>query len=53
MIESGPIPALYGVVRWRLIDLAQWVFDELRITIAKEILSSELCVMGYRKLSVR
>src|ERR1700735_2531518 len=22
MIESGPIPAVHGVVRWRLIDLA-------------------------------
>jgi transposase len=26
MIESGPIPAVHGVVRWRLIDLAQWIF---------------------------
>src|SRR5246500_4326285 len=25
MIESGPIPAVHGVVRWRLIDLAQWI----------------------------
>jgi transposase len=23
-IESGPIPAVHGVVRWRLIDLAHW-----------------------------
>ena len=23
MVESGPIPAVHGVVRWRLIDLAQ------------------------------
>jgi len=22
MIESGPIPAIHGVVRWRLIDLS-------------------------------
>src|SRR6516225_5724587 len=36
MIESGPIPAVHGVVRWRLIDLAQWVFEEFRITIAKQ-----------------
>jgi len=34
MIESGLIPAIHGVVRWRLIDLAQWVFEEFRITIA-------------------
>ena len=25
MIESGPIPAVHGVVRWRLIDLAQCI----------------------------
>jgi len=36
MIESGPIPAVHGVVRWRLIDLAQWIFEEFRITIAKQ-----------------
>ena len=23
MVEAGPIPAIHGVVRWRLIDLAQ------------------------------
>jgi hypothetical protein len=28
MIESGPIPAIHGVVRWRLIDLVQWIFEE-------------------------
>src|SRR6266567_2150948 len=49
MIESGPIPA----VRWRLIDLAQWIFEEFRITIAKQTLSRELRAMGYRKLSAR
>ena len=30
MIESGPIPAIHGVVRWRLIDLAEWIFEEFR-----------------------
>src|SRR5262245_18450454 len=34
MSESGPIAAVHGVVRWRLIDLAQWIFEEFRITIA-------------------
>jgi hypothetical protein len=41
------------VVRWRLIDLAQWIFEEFRITIAKETLSRELRAMGYRKLSAQ
>jgi transposase len=53
MIESGPIPAVHGVVRWRLIDLAQWIFEEFRITVAKQTLSRELRSMGYRKLSAR
>ena len=53
MIESGPIPAAHGVVRWRLIDLAQWIFEEFRITVAKQTLSRELRAMGYRKLSAR
>ena len=53
MIERGPIPAVHGVVRWRLIDLAQWIFEEFRITIAKQTLSRELRAMGYRKLSAR
>ena len=53
IIESGPIPAVHGVVRWRLIDLAQWIFEEFRITIAKQTLSRELRAMGYRRLSAR
>jgi hypothetical protein len=53
MVESGPISAVHGVVRWRLIDLAQWIFEEFRITIAKQTLSRELRAMGYRKLSAR
>jgi transposase len=53
MIEDGPIAAVHGVVRWRLIDLAQWIYEEFRITVAKQTLSRELRAMGYRKLSAR
>jgi transposase len=53
IIESGPIPTVHGVVRWRLIDLAQWIWEEFCITIAKQTLSRELRTMGYRKLSAR
>jgi putative transposase len=53
IIESGPIPAVHDVVRWRLIDLAHWIFEEFRITIAKQTLSRELRAMGYRRLSAR
>jgi transposase len=52
-IESGPIPAVDGVVRWRLIDLCHWIWEEFRVGIAKQTLSRELRAMGYRKLSAR
>lgn len=53
IIESGPIPAVHGVVRWRIIDLCQWIFDEFGVSIARQTLSRELRAMGYRKLSAR
>lgn len=53
MIENGPIPAAHGVVRWRLVDLCHWIWEEFRISVAKQTLSRELRAMGYRKLSAR
>lgn len=53
LVESGPIPAVHGVVRWRLVDLAQWVWEEFRISISIFTLSRELRGLGYRKLSAR
>jgi transposase len=53
MIESGPMPAVHGVVRWRIIDLCQWVWEEYEITVSKQTLSRELRALGYRKLSAR
>jgi transposase len=53
MIESGPIPAVHGVVRWRLVDLIQWLWDEYRLPISKQTLSREVRALGYRKLSAR
>jgi putative transposase len=53
MVESGPVPAVHGVVRWRVIDLCQWVWDEFQISVSKQTLSRELRAMNYRKLSAR
>jgi transposase len=53
LVESGPIPAVHGVVRWRLADLVQWVGDEFRIRTSVQTLSRELRALGYRKLSAR
>jgi transposase len=53
IVESGPIPAVHGVVRWRIVDLCQWIWEEFRVVVAKQTLSRELRAMGYRKLSAR
>jgi putative transposase len=53
VLESGPTPAIHGVVRWRLVDLCQWLWEEFRVSVAKQTLSRELRAMGYRKLSAR
>src|SRR3954452_5157520 len=52
-VESGPIPAVHGVVRWRLKDLVQWLWDEFRIALSETTLGRELRALGYRKLSAR
>ena len=52
-VESGPILAVHGVVRWRIIDLCQWVWDEFKVGVSKQTLGRELRATGYRKLSAR
>ena len=52
-VEIGPTPAIHGVVRWRLVDLCQWLWEEFRVSVSKQTLSRELRAMGYRKLSAR
>jgi len=53
VVEQGPIPAVHGVVRWRLGDLAQWIFEEFGITLDETTVGRELRAMGFRKLSAR
>ena len=53
MIESGPTPAIHGVVRWRIVDLCYWIFEEFRVSVSRQTLSRQLRAMGYRKLSAR
>lgn len=52
-IERGPIPAVHGVVRWRIVDLAQMLWDEFAVSVSRPTLSRELRGLGYRKLSAR
>jgi transposase len=53
MIESGPTPAIHGVVRWRVVDLCYWIFEEFRVSVSKQTMRRQLRAMGYRKLSAR
>ncbi len=52
-VEAGPKPYLDGVVRWRLIDLGQWLWDEFGVSVSETTLGRELRALGFRKLSAR
>lgn len=52
-IDRGPIPAAHGVVRWRLCDLGQWLWEEFHVAVSLQTLSREVRAMGFRKLSAR
>ena len=53
IIESGPIPAVHGVVRWRIVDLCQWVFERIPRRRRQADVEPPMRAMGYRKLSAR
>lgn len=53
IVESGPIPAIHGVVRWRLIDLVQWLHDEFAVSVDETTVGRELKKLGYVKLTAR
>lgn len=52
-VERGPIPAIHGVVRWRLIDLVQWLHEEFAVSLDETTVSRELRKLGYVKLTAR
>jgi transposase len=52
-VEAGPKPYLDGVVRWRLVDLVQWLWDRFGLSVSRQTLGRELRAMGYAKLSAR
>ena len=53
VVESGPIPAIHGVVRWRLIDLVQWLYEEFTVSLDETTVGRELKKLGYVKLTAR
>lgn len=53
IVDSGPEPAVHGVVRWRLVDLVDWIATEFKVSLDDTTVSRELRKMGYVKLSAR
>ena len=53
IVEDGPIPAVHGVVRWRLVDLMAWVRDEFGISLSEATMSRQLRSQGFVKISAR
>ena len=53
IVESGPDPAIHGVVRWRRCDLAPWLREQFGVSLAETTVGRELRRMGYAKLSAR
>src|SRR6186713_1425366 len=41
IVERGPIPAIHEVVRWRLADLAHWIWEEFGISLSETTVSRE------------
>jgi len=52
-VERGPIAAIHGVVRWRLIDLVQWLHEEFAVSLDETTVGRELKKLGYVKLTAR
>jgi transposase len=53
LVENGPIPATHGVVRWRLKDLVEWIWEEFRIALDETTVGRELKALGFAKISAR
>ena len=53
IVETGPDPAIHGVVRWRRCDLAQWLREQFGVSLAQTTVGRELRRIGYAKLSAR
>ena len=52
-VEQGPVPAVDGVVRWRLKDLVQWIWAEYEISLDETTVSRALKAMGFTKMTAR
>lgn len=53
IVDEGPIPAVHGVVRWRIKDLVWWLHEEFALSVDETTVGRALKEMGYVKLTAR
>jgi transposase len=53
LVETGPNPAVDGVVRWRRIDLQQVIEDRFGVVYNERTISKLLVAMGFSHMSAR
>jgi len=53
IVETGPDPAVDGVVRWRRIDLKRVIEERFGVTYSERTISSLLAGLPYLHISVR
>ena len=51
IVKSGPIPAIHGVVRWRLIDLMRWLHEECAVSLDETTVGRAPRKLGHVKLT--
>jgi hypothetical protein len=44
--KAARLRRFMGLVRWRVVDLCQWLYEQFRVKVAKQTLSRELRKMG-------
>ena len=53
LVETGPAPAVHGVVRWRRIDLKQVIRERFGVVYHERSVSRLLHEMGFSHMSAR
>lgn len=53
LVAQGPIPAVHGVVRWRAVDLIQWIAEEFGISVSDSTVYRLLEDLGFSHVSAR
>ena len=53
IVETGPDPAIHGVVRWRRIDLVEVIKERFGVTCSERVISDFLAELGFSHMNVR